>query len=642
MIQFAPPSWSAHHLVPHFIHGLTMRLKLTSIALICVLSLFGTHSVEAEAMTNGVALIEALKAQVGESGVGLAGNAGFDAQQAVLTDSSSAANLLSNGNFESGTASWTQSSSDIIGSDSNLAHGGSGYAWLGGYPNARDTLYHDVALAANLQAVSLTFWYYVATKEGSTAAAHDVLTIELYNIATGAKLATLGSFSNINRTSDWTQSPKYDLSAYKGQSIRLKFTGVTDAVDNTNFFIDDVVIAGTTAAAASTVVEFYNSVLDNYFITANAGEAAAIDGGSAGPGWSRTGNAFYSGGDTPVCRFYGSYSPGPNSHFYTADATDCNALKALQASTPATQKRWNFEGLDFVVSVPVNGVCKTGTVPVYRAYNNGFARGVDSNHRITANLASIQQVVARGWSNEGVVMCVAGIASTATTTPPPTTTPPTTTVAAFAGTYTVSGGGVTVTFTINASGTVTSCSSTGTLRVCSGSVSENGVFKVSGNDGQSPVDITATLNGTINSSGAVSGTYSGTSVSEGSFSGNFTGNRTSSGTTNSSGTGGVGLAGTWCADVSGNQNCWTFENNTGGANGSFYQQSINQYQGTLVNTMTWSVDMNAHTLTYRFTHSELKNSSTVYSENVNVGPYTFPFTLSSTTFVFQGINFYKK
>lgn len=157
------------------------------------------------------------------------------------------------------------------------------------------------------------------------------------------------------------------------------------------------------------VVEFYNTDLDHYFITADANEAAAIDNGSAGPGWSRTGNSFRSGGNTSVCRFYGSLSPGPNSHFYTVDAAECAGLKQLQASTPDTEKRWNFESLDFVSTPPVtggiNGVCPSGTAPVYRAYNNGFAKGIDSNHRITSSLTAIQQVVDRGWINEGVVMC---------------------------------------------------------------------------------------------------------------------------------------------------------------------------------------------------------------------------------------------
>ncbi|MFA7243122.1 MAG: hypothetical protein WC091_23695 [Sulfuricellaceae bacterium] len=153
------------------------------------------------------------------------------------------------------------------------------------------------------------------------------------------------------------------------------------------------------------VIEFYNTALDHYFITANSSEAAAIDGGSAGSGWSRTGHNFKSGGSSQVCRFYGSQSPGPNSHFYTADAEECSYLKQLEATTPATEKRWNFESMDFSTTAPTNSICPDGTTPIYRAYNNGFARSIDSNHRITSNTTALQEVAARGWNNESVVMC---------------------------------------------------------------------------------------------------------------------------------------------------------------------------------------------------------------------------------------------
>jgi len=155
---------------------------------------------------------------------------------------------------------------------------------------------------------------------------------------------------------------------------------------------------------APDVVEFYNTPLDNYFITADRTEATAVDNGAAGPGWSRTGNLFTSGGSAQVCRFYGSLSPGPNSHFYTANTAECDALRALQATTPASQPRWNFESFDFLTT-PSVGACPEGSVPVYRAYNNGPARGVDSNHRITSSEAGIAEVVARGWISEGIVMC---------------------------------------------------------------------------------------------------------------------------------------------------------------------------------------------------------------------------------------------
>ncbi|MBK9606597.1 MAG: hypothetical protein IPO58_09375 [Betaproteobacteria bacterium] len=176
------------------------------------------------------------------------------------------------------------------------------------------------------------------------------------------------------------------------------------------------VYAGTSASRGSpsgvfvfvpqdSVVEFYNTNLDNYFITANPDEQAAIGNGSAGPGWTTTGDYFNAGGTSLVCRFYGSLTPGPNSHFYTIDPAECQSLKDLQASTPASEKRWNFESNDFASSAPVVGQCAAGSVPVYRAYNNGFTRGVDSNHRITANHAAYLAQVARGWAGEGVVMC---------------------------------------------------------------------------------------------------------------------------------------------------------------------------------------------------------------------------------------------
>ena len=170
-------------------------------------------------------------------------------------------------------------------------------------------------------------------------------------------------------------------------------------------------VAVATPAAAEVipeVVEFHNAGLDHYFITANPAEQAMVDSGAVGA-WQRTGNVFPAGGSGQACRFYGSLTPGPNSHFFTADPAECAELKRLQTVTPATQKRWNFEDNDFPTTPAVNASCPAGLMPVYRAYNNGYARGIDSNHRITSNYADYLQVVAGGWTGEGIVMC----------TPPP-------------------------------------------------------------------------------------------------------------------------------------------------------------------------------------------------------------------------------
>ncbi|MBI3148281.1 MAG: choice-of-anchor D domain-containing protein [Betaproteobacteria bacterium] len=162
-------------------------------------------------------------------------------------------------------------------------------------------------------------------------------------------------------------------------------------------------------STAPTVVEYYAPELNHYFIAGSLAEQAFVDSGGAGR-WLRTGNSFPSGGSVQVCRFYGNtaINPatgqmyGPNSHFYTADAGECAFLKSLFDPNAASLQ---FEGNDFNTTPASNGACASGLTPVYRAYNNGFSRGILSNHRITSNLAAYQQTVAEGWIGEGVVMC---------------------------------------------------------------------------------------------------------------------------------------------------------------------------------------------------------------------------------------------
>jgi len=163
------------------------------------------------------------------------------------------------------------------------------------------------------------------------------------------------------------------------------------------------------AAVHAAVVEYYNPDLDNYFITADPVEQAFVDGGGVG-NWLRTGGAFATGGPSQVCRFSGNSATnpatgtffGPNSHFYTADPAECALLKSQYVPNA---KSWQFESNDFATTPAVNGACPSDLVPIYRAYNNGFARGVDSNHRITSSYAAYRQTVAAGSIGEGIVMC---------------------------------------------------------------------------------------------------------------------------------------------------------------------------------------------------------------------------------------------
>jgi serine protease len=97
-----------------------------------------------------------------------------------------------------------------------------------------------------------------------------------------------------------------------------------------------------------------------------------------------------------VCRFYGTPGIGPNSHFYTVDAAECEAVKH--------DPGWTYEGTAFFIAAPVDGGCASGTTPVYRAYNARFAQN-DSNNRFATDVAVYNAMVAQGWSGEGIVFC---------------------------------------------------------------------------------------------------------------------------------------------------------------------------------------------------------------------------------------------
>jgi hypothetical protein len=158
-------------------------------------------------------------------------------------------------------------------------------------------------------------------------------------------------------------------------------------------------------------VEFLNTVTGHYVLIRDPAEAAAIDAGAAGPGWKRTGYAFGVGlpwegvRDGNTCRFY---SPSSNSHFHTAFAAECEALRANPASG------WIFEKFDFFTFVPYRN-CEVvfpptfpdfiRMHPVYRLYNGG--RAGDHTHRYTAFLEVRDEMLAQGWVSEGIAFCTA-------------------------------------------------------------------------------------------------------------------------------------------------------------------------------------------------------------------------------------------
>ena len=195
-------------------------------------------------------------------------------------------------------------------------------------------------------------------------------------------------------------------------AYRIEGWGRDRANGNTErYFTREVTLAG-----AVSVVEYYSVSLDHYFMAAGADEIASVDAGARGD-WKRTGqqfNAWMRAADAPpsarpVCRFYAS---GPNSHFYTGDARECDFLKALEQSQRAQANAsgkpflgWQYEGVAFYAVVPESGTCPGDMAPVYRFFNNRMNEN-DSNHRFMRD-ARQKLAMSVSWVGEGVAFCSA-------------------------------------------------------------------------------------------------------------------------------------------------------------------------------------------------------------------------------------------
>jgi hypothetical protein len=174
------------------------------------------------------------KAYDAANNIGTSGTVTFS-----ISNGTTATELIVNGGFESGTSPWTASSGVITNASGESAHAGAYFAWLDGYGSATtDTLVQTVSIPSTITTATLTFWLHIDTAETTTTSAYDTLTVQLQN-GSGTVLATLATYSNLNKNTGYAQK-SFDVSAYKGQSVKVYFKGVEDASLQTSFVIDDV------------------------------------------------------------------------------------------------------------------------------------------------------------------------------------------------------------------------------------------------------------------------------------------------------------------------------------------------------------------------------------------------------------------
>ncbi len=152
-------------------------------------------------------------------------------------------NRLPNPGFEGASLGpWTRSGLAEV---THLqAHEGSAGAWLGGYnywPGCtQDRLSQSLTLGSEPGTASLSYWCYIQTDEGETAA--DRLIVELLSPSSQPLLRH--ELTNLDAAPVWRRFTvgEIDLQPYAGQTVRLVLRSTGDGNRVTGFFVDDLAL----------------------------------------------------------------------------------------------------------------------------------------------------------------------------------------------------------------------------------------------------------------------------------------------------------------------------------------------------------------------------------------------------------------
>ncbi len=158
---------------------------------------------------------------------------------------SSQTERLTNGSFSSGTSVWTLVGDFWAGTNLYNYYTSPGYSAGGvdstGLPKNKAVgwMYQNVTIPSGATSAILNFWYNITSEEtGSTA--YDVLNVTIKS-STGNYLATVAIVSNLNKSTLGSYKKiTFDVTPYKGQTVRIHFLATTDDYLHTVFRIDDV------------------------------------------------------------------------------------------------------------------------------------------------------------------------------------------------------------------------------------------------------------------------------------------------------------------------------------------------------------------------------------------------------------------
>jgi len=147
--------------------------------------------------------------------------------------------LMVNGGFETGTTPWVGTTGAINAWSGQPAYEGTRNLWLGGNGRtATESLYQQVTIPSSATSATLSFYLHIDTAETSRSSAYDKCVVTVKN-SYGTTLKTLATYSNLNKATGY-QLRTFDLSAYKGQTVRVHFYMREDVSLQTSFVVDKV------------------------------------------------------------------------------------------------------------------------------------------------------------------------------------------------------------------------------------------------------------------------------------------------------------------------------------------------------------------------------------------------------------------
>jgi len=191
--------------------------------------------------TSTLTFTASSSAATGTSTVTVTGTSGSTTSTTTiaLTVTAPSSQLIQNGGFETGAfTNWTLGGAAVPAISTVQKHSGV-YSALdgassGSEPNGDDFLYQTITIPSTATKATLTFWYWPSTTDTIT---YDWQEAQVQNTS-GTMLAQI--MKVCSNAQAWTQVT-YDLTSYKGQTIRIYFNDHQDGYgDLTYMYLDDI------------------------------------------------------------------------------------------------------------------------------------------------------------------------------------------------------------------------------------------------------------------------------------------------------------------------------------------------------------------------------------------------------------------